>query len=398
MSAPSLESFPALGFIPCPGDHDSVERVADALRETTGALGEIKRVLRASDDGAWRGKAAVAFRELLDDDFRPKIDEAFDSFDSAKNVARSWADYMRDKQKVARRLEREAADAEVQRAATEGDKGEPESISKRGSRDATPDGPDPVEEVRKRARTLRSIYEAEGEAAASRLKRVIDAAPDEPGFWEELGEKIGDLLDEAGDFLAKLHDYAIEYLGKVAPLLDLIGDIAGVLSAITGLLAFIPGLQFLAAASLFLAGTALAAHYVSAVGVTGSFGKALLTKDVIIDAAGFGLAKLGGRVGDGVLDAAKLSGAPTRMVRQFVGPDKEVPLGFFHLAMGGSSAAGTAGYAMGQKEMTSRTAGFFMTWTGNAMTAEGGGDVSETVGKIARWEFGPTTQKPKVTE
>lgn len=396
MSAPSIEAFPALGFIPCPGDHDAVDRVADAIRETTGALGEIRRVLRGADDGEWRGKAAIAFRELLDDDFRPKIEEAFDSFDGAKDVARGWADYMRDKQKVARSLEREAAEAQT--ADKRDTKDKPESSQKKSSPNGTSDETDPVEEVRKRARTLHSHYEEEGKAAASRLKKAIDIAPNEPGFWEELGDRIGGLLDRFSDFVADLHDYAIEYLGKIAPLLDLIGDIAGLLSAVTGLLAFIPGLQFLAAASLLLSGTALAAHYLSAVGTTGSFGKALLTKDVIMDAAGFGLAKMGSKIGNDVLAAAKLSGAPTHMARQLVGPAKEVPFGFFHLAMGGSSAAGTAGYAMGQNEMGSRTAGFFTTWTGNGMTAEGGGDTMGTIGKIAKWDFGPTTQKPKVTE
>ncbi|MFE0132023.1 putative T7SS-secreted protein [Streptomyces sp. NPDC059037] len=397
MSAPSVDSFPTLGFVPCPGDHDSVDKVADAIRETAGALGEIKRVLRGADDGEWRGKAAIAFRELLDDDFRPKIDDAFDSFDGAKDVARGWADYMRDKQKVARSLEREAAEAQ-RTTAKEKAKDKPESGQKKDSPNGTPDETDPVEEVRKRARTLHGNYEEGGKAAAGRLKKAIDIAPNEPGFWEKLGDRIGGLLDKIGDFLADLHDYAIEYLGKLAPLLDLIGDIAGLLSALTGLLAFIPGLQFLAAASLFLSGTALAAHYLSAVGTTGSFGKALVTKDVIMDAAGFGLAKVGSKIGDDVLTAARLAGG-TRMARQAVGPDKEVPFGFFHLAMGGSSAAGSSGgYAMSQNDMTSRTAGFFMTWTGNVMTAEGGGDAIETVGKIAKWEFGPTTQKPKVTE
>ncbi|ATL29704.1 putative integral membrane protein [Streptomyces formicae] len=381
MSAPSGETFPALGFVPCPGDHDAVDRVADAIRETASALGEVKRVLKGADDGEWRGKAAIAFRELLDEDFRPRIDDAFDSFDGAKDVARGWADYMRDKQKAARALEREAA--EVQRAVDK-------------AKDETSDATDPLEEVRKRARTLHSTYEEEGKSAAGRLKKAIGIAPNEPGFWENLGGTIGDWLDGFGDFLATLHDLTIEYLGRLAPLLDLIGDIAGLLSALTGLMAFVPGLQFLAAASLFLSGTALAAHYLSAVGTTGSFGKAALTKDVIMDAAGFGLAKVGSKIGDDVLATVRSSGAPTRVARQFIGPDKEVPHGFFHLAMEGSVGAGTRGYAMSQSEMSSRTAGFFMTWTGNVMTAEGGGDTLETVGKIAAWDFGPTTQQPKV--
>ncbi len=127
--------------------------------------------------------------------------------------------------------------------------------------------------MRKRARTLHSDYEEEGRNAAKRLQKAIDIAPNEPGFWDKLGEAIGNALDSIADAAAWLHDQAIELLGKLAPLLDLIGDIAGLLSAVTGLLALVPGLQFLGAASLVLAGVALGAHYLSAVGTTGSFGR-----------------------------------------------------------------------------------------------------------------------------
>ncbi|WP_409375144.1 putative T7SS-secreted protein [Streptomyces justiciae] len=375
-----------LGFVPCPGDHVAVDKVAGSIRHTADALGEINRVLKGAADGDWRGKAAIAFRELLDDDFRPKIEDAYDSFDQAKRVIQGWSDYMEDKQKKARSLEREAAEAKnsadkAKQAESDGEKKKPTS----GSDDSS----DPVEDVRKRARTLHAEYEEEGKNSAKRLQKAIDIAPNEPGFWEKLGESISNAFDAIADAAAWLHDQAIELLGKLAPLLDLIGDIAGLLSAVTGLLALIPGLQFLGAASLVLAGVALGAHYLSAVGTTGSFGKALLTKDVIMDAVGFGLGKAGAMLGDGILAAAKASGAPTRMVPQLIGSAKELPMGYFQLA--------SSSYAMGQSEFLWRTGQYFTTWTGNVMTAEGGGDSVETLGKIFSWDFGPLTQKPKVT-
>ncbi|WP_414930832.1 putative T7SS-secreted protein [Streptomyces sp. Je 1-369] len=400
MSAPTLDDFPALGFVPCPGDHDAVDKVADSLRSAATALGEIKRVLRGADDGDWRGKAAIAFRELLDDEFRPKVEDAFDSFDGAKGVIQDWADYMKDKQKVARGLEREAAEAE---RAADKEKDKKDKAEKGKKDDAEPeakkpsggsgDETDPVEEVRKRARTLQSNYEEKGRNAADRLKDAIDVAPNEPGFWESLGDFIGDVLDKIGDALAWVHDQLIELLGKYAPLLDLIGDIAGLLSAVTGLLALIPGLQFMAAASLPLAGVALGAHYLSAVGTTGSFGKALLTKDVIMDAVGFGVGKLGAKMGDSILSAAQLSGTPMRTVPQLIGPAQELPYGIFQLA----KSTPSAGYVMGQDEFISRAASFHVTWAGHALTAEGGGDSIETVGKIFKWDFGGLTQKPEVS-
>ncbi|MCW8379531.1 WXG100 family type VII secretion target [Streptomyces justiciae] len=363
-----------------------MDKVAGSIRHTADALGEINRVLKGAADGDWRGKAAIAFRELLDDDFRPKIEDAYDSFDQAKRVIQGWSDYMEDKQKKARSLEREAAEAKnsadkAKQAESDGEKKKPTS----GSDDSS----DPVEDVRKRARTLHAEYEEEGKNSAKRLQKAIDIAPNEPGFWEKLGESISNAFDAIADAAAWLHDQAIELLGKLAPLLDLIGDIAGLLSAVTGLLALIPGLQFLGAASLVLAGVALGAHYLSAVGTTGSFGKALLTKDVIMDAVGFGLGKAGAMLGDGILAAAKASGAPTRMVPQLIGSAKELPMGYFQLA--------SSSYAMGQSEFLWRTGQYFTTWTGNVMTAEGGGDSVETLGKIFSWDFGPLTQKPKVT-
>ncbi|MFF1375748.1 putative T7SS-secreted protein [Streptomyces sp. NPDC058308] len=397
MSSPTIDDFPALEFVPCPGNHDEVEKVAGSIRGAATALGEIRRVLRGADDGEWRGKAAIAFRELLDEEFRPKVEEAFDSFDGAKGVIQGWADYMKDKQKVARGLEREAAEAK--RAADK--KKEKDGNGGKGGSDAetketesgTDDDTDPVEEVRKRARTLHANYQEEGKNAADRLKDAIDVAPNEPGFWERLGDFIGDVLDKIGDALSWVHDQLIELLGTFAPLLDLIGDIAGLLSAVTGLLALIPGLQFMAAASLPLAGVALGAHYLSAVGTTGSFGKALLTKDVIMDAVGFGVGKLGAKMGDSVLAAAQLSGAPMRTVPQLIGPAQELPYGIFQLAKSTPSAS----YVMGQDEFISRAASFHMTWAGHALTAEGGGDTVETVSKIFKWDFGALTQKPMVS-
>lgn len=386
MTAPTTDDFPALGFVPCPGDHAAVDKVSDSIRHTAVALGEIKKVLDGAAKGDWRGKAAIAFRELLDDDFRPKVVDAYDSFDKAKGVIQGWSGYMEDKQKKARSLEREAAEAKsAEKSRAKDGSGNEKKNSSTGDGDDT----DPLEDVRKRARTLHADYEEEGRNAARRLQKAIDIAPNEPGFWDKLGEAIGNALDSIADAAAWLHDQAIELLGKLAPLLDLIGDIAGLLSAVTGLLALVPGLQFLGAASLVLAGVALGAHYLSAVGTTGSFGKALLTKDVIMDAVGFGLGKVGAKIGEGVLAAAKASGAPTRIVPQLIGPAQELPMGYFQLA--------STSYAMGHSEFLWRTGGYFTTWTGNVMTAEGSGDSVETLDKIFSWDFGPLTQKPKVT-
>ncbi|MEV7842327.1 hypothetical protein AB0O77_34790, partial [Streptomyces albidoflavus] len=71
---PALDTkFPAIGFAPCPGDLRTAERVAKIVRKTARALSDIAHVLNGTGRGEWRGKAAEAFREQFDEDFRPKV-------------------------------------------------------------------------------------------------------------------------------------------------------------------------------------------------------------------------------------------------------------------------------------------------------------------------------------
>ncbi|WP_436737391.1 WXG100 family type VII secretion target [Streptomyces sp. BBFR102] len=88
------DAFPALGFVPCPGDHTTAEDVARTVRRTAKALNEICQVLDGTGVGAWEGKTAEAFREKFDDEFRPRMDEARDSFGSAATALKKHADWI----------------------------------------------------------------------------------------------------------------------------------------------------------------------------------------------------------------------------------------------------------------------------------------------------------------
>lgn len=109
MAEARLEDFPALGFVPCPGDHVVADSVAKTVRRTAKALVEICHVLHGTGVGDWEGKAAKAFRETFDDEFRPRMDDARDSFRGAASALEDWADYMERKQRAAVKLEAEAA-------------------------------------------------------------------------------------------------------------------------------------------------------------------------------------------------------------------------------------------------------------------------------------------------
>ncbi|AKH83079.1 hypothetical protein AA958_13505 [Streptomyces sp. CNQ-509] len=395
MSAPTAADYPTLGFVPCPGDYETAKDTAATVRRTSDALGEICRVLEGAGEGDWRGKAADAFRALLADDFRPKVQDAYSAFSTARTVLTDWAENIDRRQRAAARLEDEAAElkrAADAAAAKEEEKKDEEDDGGSGSRPRSGSGgsgpeEDPLADVRRRARSLQDDYEQDGRDAADRLQRALDIAPNEPGFWDKLGDAVGGALEAIGQAVMD----PMGTLAELAPLFKTLGDIAGLLSTVTGLLALVPGLQFLGAASLALAGVALVAHYLSAVGTTGSFLKALTTKDVIMDAVGFGLGKLGARFGDEILSAARASNQPTRMVAQLGGrlPAMELPQGYFQLARGAS-------YSMSVREFGMRTGQYFTTWTGNAFTAEGSKDTIETAGNLLTWDFGPLTNRETV--
>ncbi|RLV55870.1 hypothetical protein D9V41_08145 [Aeromicrobium phragmitis] len=326
MAPTSAADYPNLGFDPTPGDVDEVNYLESTLRDVSGAMSEISSVLHGAADGDWRGQAAIAFRDMLDDDLRPKVDDAYESFSDAKRHVANWSIWLGIYQSRARSLESDAADAQ-QRIHTA-------DSTLAGLPSAPPPGAEPPEDpaersrlerqaeqrstassnraaavsdleaAREAARTLQDEYLEKAEEIGRLFRDAIDAAPSEPGWLESAVDAIGDFFDEIGDFLADVMDQFVELLHEIAPLLDLIGDALGLVSSILGLLAFIPGLQFLALPALVLGGLSLLAHYGAAVGETGSFLEALTDPTVLMDAAGvalgvagFGVARQLGRLG-----------------------------------------------------------------------------------------------------
>ncbi|MFF8655439.1 putative T7SS-secreted protein [Streptomyces huasconensis] len=401
MKPPTPEDFPTLGFVPCPGDHDALTDVVGLVKRTAEALAEIKLVLRGAANGEWRGKAATGFRELLADDFRPKVSTAHESFDLAKKALDDWADYMKSHQKTARDLEREALEAE-QAKKKEKEKEKEDGSDKQGSKKGPSEGPgtdgdDPVEAVRKRARTLHSQYEEKGREIAERLKHAGDIAPNEPGMWDKFTDAIGDALKT----IAWAVTNPMDALKALAPLLKVIGDIAGFLSPILGLLAMVPGLQILGAVSLALAGVALVTHYLSAAGKSGSFVKALTDQDVILDAAGLavgvGALKVGAKVmqnaqvGNGVREVPQLLSRVPGLSR-VVPATETVPNGLFQFAKG-------APHPVSATEMGWRGGQFFTTWSGHVLTSMGTDGLLEAGNKLfTRDTFGPLIDKSAMGE
>ncbi len=266
MSALRPADFASLGFMPCPGDVQGAEDVAGVVRRTARALSEICHVLHGTGPGDWKGKAAEAFRDKFEDDFRPKMDQARDSFGMAANALEGWARYMRTQQATARRLEREAeeAEGELSKALRRLDAAKPpvgESPDRYRQASAARDKPDRareeeqrreaqgavdiasvrLEDVRRRARALAEDYRAEGHAVANRLRGAMEIAPDEPGLFDKIGDAISDLSGTFGEYLetvtegiAKLADDVVQWVEDHAANIAAVGDLFAAVSAVLG--------------------------------------------------------------------------------------------------------------------------------------------------------------------
>lgn len=393
MTTLTVDDFPTLGFIPCPGDYEAAHSVVDALKSVTEELGEIARVARGADKGVWKGKAADAFRDMLSNEFRPKVNDAYESFRLTKNALRDWVDYMHSQQLKAKQIEREA------HAAKKAADSKSEHAEKKKHANQDGDADDPVEPFRARARRLHEDYVAEGQRVAQRLKRASDIAPNEPRIWEEIGDALGDAYKE----ISWAFTHPKDALKKYAPLLKAIGDVCGLVGPILGVLAFVPGLQWLGAVGLAISALGLLTHYLAAAGKSGSFTKALTDKDVLMDAAGMavgvGALKVGAKLSQNIIKANSgladdgLKAVTQRMPRGLekipgLNRVEEVPHGFFDMAKGMPE-----GYNFTNAEMGWRAGQYATTWTGNVLTSMGTDDLIDTTKNVFTGDWGPMRQE-----
>ncbi|MEV6791833.1 putative T7SS-secreted protein [Streptomyces sp. NPDC051320] len=240
--------------------------LAKTVRKTAKALVEICQVLHGTGAGDWKGKTAEAFREKFDDDFRPRMDDARDSFNGAASALKDWADYMERKQKAAVHLESEAVDVKKRLGAAHE---KADTLSKADSDvKGTDDHKDKataaskavnsheheLHELRRKAHRLAKDYQTYGGEIASRLKTAMDIAPNEPGMWDKLGHAIEGL----GEVLADLPGAVADVLADVGTWLQDHADWITVAASVIGVIAiFCPVLAPLA---IGLSAVALFAH------------------------------------------------------------------------------------------------------------------------------------------
>lgn len=261
-TSPLKDLFPAVGFVPCPGEPHTAEHVAGIVQRTAEALNEISDVLHGTGEGDWKGRHAESFREQFDDDFRPKVDKAKRSFGKAATALKDWADAMPEWQRKAEVLEKRAQDAQdalhtaKERLAglpprplfdlppsddAEARKQEKAEKDRSAAELAASTAESDLDRIRAQARKLADDYDVDGRAVARRLDKAMNIAPNEPGPLHRLGDAlldIGKALNDLDEIVAQAVDAAVadavKWLVDHANSIAALGDVLATMSAALG--------------------------------------------------------------------------------------------------------------------------------------------------------------------
>ncbi|MEU6255334.1 WXG100 family type VII secretion target [Streptomyces sp. NPDC047043] len=240
-------AFPHIGWDPTPGSVQETRELAKQIGKLAGELGTAVKELDQIEAGAWKGKTAIAFTDYIGKDVTPLIRKSHTSFDKASRALHRWANELQDFQDRADRLEKSAGDKLDDKAKAEGkaDGKGSEELAKASSA---------VDGVIQKVHELEEEYRQAAGKISKELDKAGDIAPDEPGFWDKLGNSIADAWDATGDWI-KDH----------ADLIKMIGDILSDITAVLGMLAIVtlpfpPLAAIFGTAALIGSGLALAAH------------------------------------------------------------------------------------------------------------------------------------------
>lgn len=246
-----MSAYPTLGFDPVDSDEGTCLDVARELREATGRLGEVDRVLSGTGESVWQGRAADAYRDSVGQELRPRVSEAHQAFSDASRAFDGFASALPGYRRRADALERAAATAAsrvddvlgaMRSLADPGPAATPEAISDHAERQRRlssdlGSAQGDLQALRDDAQRLRSEVEGHADDVASAFDTAAKSAPDEPGFWERAGDFISDAVDKLGEAF----DWFMENL---APLLQKLARVIGAIATILSIVAFVVGFVF----------------------------------------------------------------------------------------------------------------------------------------------------------
>jgi hypothetical protein len=221
-SSPSIPNpnYPHLGFNPTPGDTDTIRTLHKKLANCAKVLEETHGlVTKLMDGGYWKGDAAVAFREQLEDGPLPlNLKNAARSIRKASQQLDRWEGELDDFQRRAKKLEKDAKDAQdavdTAKGHSEKAKNSPDLDGKGSRHDqaqkslssadtAVEEAQAELDKIVGKARTLAEEHEAKARYRAGKIRDATQKlAPHEPGWLEEVGEWFTENLPDILSFTA----------------------------------------------------------------------------------------------------------------------------------------------------------------------------------------------------
>jgi hypothetical protein len=100
--------YAGLGFDPCPGDLPGYQALANYAQQAAMMVTGAEQVLASAGSAGWRGQAADAFRQHVDQDVHPLTQKAAASVERAALALRWWAITLEGLQQEAQALDQQA--------------------------------------------------------------------------------------------------------------------------------------------------------------------------------------------------------------------------------------------------------------------------------------------------
>ncbi|MFF4359609.1 hypothetical protein ACWCRD_39225 [Streptomyces sp. NPDC002092] len=237
--------YPNIGWNPVPGVPEEVTKLQQKVAAAATALENTHRQLTklTGESSYWEGDAAEKFRESLDGDLPKYIKDAASSLRSAATQLHKWEGHLTSNRELAKKYDEAAAEkkAAADKAKSAYDQAaqhpdlklagqtfpsqeEADAATARlrsaerelnAASTALTKANNEYESLNRKVTELETEHASDAETIAKALEGSAKKAPDEPGFWD----KVGDILQSVGDFLL---------------------ENAGTIGAIAGLLALFP--------------------------------------------------------------------------------------------------------------------------------------------------------------
>ncbi|TCO52812.1 putative T7SS-secreted protein [Actinocrispum wychmicini] len=272
----SPTQFPALGFDPAPGTISSITQLVENLGSVARDLGDAHdTMLKVGQGGSiWEGEAAHAFQGKVGE-LPGYLAKANNSLGDAAKVLDGWATDLSSLQRTAADYE---AQAEAALKSVQSAQGNPDlSLAGRtfdsddalkaaqGRFDAAKQRLDQanadLDHIRDAAKRLFEQHQGLADDVAKALRDAKDEAPEEPGFFDRIGEWIGGIVDGIANLAKDAWQFIKDHADLIAKIGDVLSAIGTVLSIVAVATSWIPGVNAVtAAAAVGVSAAAMGTH------------------------------------------------------------------------------------------------------------------------------------------